>query len=37
MLKNCSMCGKEIDVRRKDTMYCKECKKKKQVEWSMNY
>lgn len=37
MLKNCSMCGKEIDVFRKDTMYCKDCKKKKQVEWAMNY
>ena len=37
MLKNCVMCGIEINVRRKDTMYCADCKKKKQVQWSMEY
>ena len=31
------MCGIEINVRRKDTMYCADCKKKKQVQWSMEY
>ena len=37
MLKNCVMCGIEINVRRKDTMYCADCKKTKQVQWSMEY
>lgn len=28
LLKNCKICNKQIQVNRKDTLYCPECKKK---------
>lgn len=37
MKRNCVICGKEITTTGRTTKYCPECKKKKAVEWSMNY
>ena len=33
--KICVRCKEEFEAKRKDTIYCSECKKKKRVEWTM--
>lgn len=37
MKRNCVICGKEVFTAGRTIKYCPECKKKKAVEWSMNY